>query len=217
MLLAAGGISVLVLVIAVGVLPLARWVLRPIDDLSATAARLTAGDLRARAAERDGPPEVRGLAVSFNRGAATLVSALERQRAFVADASHELRNPLATLRLRIEALGDALSGDGRRNVRLALTEGDRLARTTARLLELARAQATAAERVDFDLVALTAERLKTWLPMLADAGSDVRVEAPDHAAPTKPLDGGFVATGSTGAATGLALLSASLFLVLGVA
>ena len=72
-----------------------------------------------------------------------LVATLERQRAFVADASHELRNPLATLRLRMEAL-DGRSATGARSA-LALGESDR-SRTVKRLLELARAEATAAEQ-----------------------------------------------------------------------
>ena len=110
-LLAGLGISVLLLATVVGVLPVVRWVLRPVDELGATAARLAAGDLTARASERGGPPELRGLAAAFNRMAASLGAALERQRAFVADASHELRNPLGTLRLRLDALAGSLHGE----------------------------------------------------------------------------------------------------------
>ena len=180
-LLAGGGLSVLLLATALGALPVARWVLRPVDELSATAARLTAGDLSARAFERGGPPELRGLAVAFNRMASSLVAALERQRAFVADASHELRTPLATLRLRIEALTGKLSGDGERELSLALDETDRLARTLTRMLTLARSEASAAERADFDVVALMRRRLDAWAPLLDEIGSAVRVDACDEA------------------------------------
>lgn len=179
-LLVALGISVLVLATALGALPVARWVLRPVDELNATAERLTAGDLSARASERGGPPELRGLAVAVNRTAAALGAALERQRAFVADASHELRNPLATLRLRIEALAARLSGEDEQELRLAVAESDRLARTVTRLLELARAEATAAERVDFDVVALLEQRLTAWTPVLAQTGNVLRVCAADE-------------------------------------
>lgn len=179
--LAVAGVGVLVLTTALCVLPLASWVLRPVYDLSRTAGRLAGGELSARASERGGPPELRMLAGAFNRMAESLVAALERQRAFVADASHELRNPLGTLRLRIEGLADKVNGRGERELRLALVESDRLAATVDRLLELARAEATAAERVDFDLVALTAARVSSWRPALQAAGSTLRMDAPDQA------------------------------------
>ncbi|MEA2130529.1 MAG: hypothetical protein QOJ85_3420 [Solirubrobacteraceae bacterium] len=179
--LAGAGLAVLLLTTVLGALPLARWVLRPVEALNAAAGRLASGDLGARAAERGGPPELRGLARAFNQMADSLVAALQRQRAFVADASHELRNPLATLRLRVEALAGRVGDGGERDVRLALSESDRLAGTVDRLLELARAEATAAERVDFDVVPLTAERLDAWAPALAATGNVVRVEAPPQA------------------------------------
>jgi signal transduction histidine kinase len=179
--LTGAGLAVLLLTTALGVLPLARWVLRPVDDLNAAAGRLATGDLAARASERGGPPELRGLARAFNLMADNLVAALQRQRAFVADASHELRNPLATLRLRMEALAGRVDSGGERDLWLALSESDRLARTVDRLLELARAEATAAERVDFDVVSLTAQRLDAWTPALAASGSELRVDAPAQA------------------------------------
>ncbi len=177
-LLAGGGIVALLLASALLVLPLARWLLRPVYDLNEAAGRLAAGDLAARASERGGPPELRGLAHAFNQMADYLVAALEGQRAFVADASHELRNPLATLRLRMEALDGKVGSDGERDLRLALAESDRLAHTVKRLLELARAEATAAEQVDVNVVALTAKRLDAWKTALEAAGSVVRLHAP---------------------------------------
>ena len=179
--LAAGGLAVLLLTSALCALPLAHWLLRPVYDLNAAAGRLAAGDLAARASERGGPPELRGLARAFNQMADYLVATLERQRAFVADASHELRNPLATLRLRMEALDGKVDDSGARDLRLALGESDRLAHTVKRLLELARAEATAAEQLDVDVVALTARRLEAWRPALDAAGSVVRFDAPARA------------------------------------
>jgi len=179
--LAGAGIAVLLLTTALCALPLARWVLRPVYDLSDAAGRLAAGDLDARAQERGGPPELRGLARAFNQMADNLVAALQRQRAFVADASHELRNPLATLRLRMEALTGRMHDGGERDLRLALSESDRLANTVDRLLELARAEATAAERVDFDVVSLTVKRLDAWMPELQSVGSVLHIDAPAEA------------------------------------
>jgi signal transduction histidine kinase len=180
-LLAALGLSVVLLATVIGVLPLVRWVLRPVDALAATAARLAAGDLDARTSERGGPPELRGLAAAFNRMAVSLAAALERQRAFVADASHELRNPLAALRLRLDALAGSVHGEDARRLELAIAESERLARTVTRLLELARAEATAAERIDVDLAELTATRLEGWIPALEQVGCAVALESPEHA------------------------------------
>jgi signal transduction histidine kinase len=179
--LAVEGLGVLALTTALCVLPLAAWLLRPVYDLSSTAARLTGGELGARASETGGPPELRMLAGAFNRMAESLVAALERQRAFVADASHELRNPLGTLRLRIEGLAGKVHGRGEHELALALVESDRLAAIVDRLLELARAEATAAERVDFDLVALTAACVGSWKRALQAVGSVLRLQAPEHA------------------------------------
>lgn len=51
-----------------------------------------------------GPPELRSLAVSFGQMAEGVERALAQQRVFVADASHQLRNPLAAIRLRLDAM-----------------------------------------------------------------------------------------------------------------
>jgi len=179
--LAAGGVAVLLLTSALCAGPLARWLLRPVSELNAAVGRLAGGDLSARAAERGGPPELRGLARAFNQMADSLASAMERQRAFVFDASHELRNPLATLRLRMEALGGKVRDGGDRDLRLALAESDRLAHTVQRLLELARAEATAAEQVDADVVSLTTTRVEAWRARLQASGSELALDAPARA------------------------------------
>ena len=59
----------------------------------------------------DGPPELRRLAAAFNEMADTVADALDRQRSFVSHASHQLRNPLTALRLRVEDLGADLTDD----------------------------------------------------------------------------------------------------------
>ena len=71
------------------------------------------GDLEARAPVPDGPPEIRALAESFNHTAERLEELVTSQQAFVADASHQLRTPLAALRLRLENLeGDLADAPG---------------------------------------------------------------------------------------------------------
>ena len=150
---------------------LGRSVARPLRHLQDAASGLGAGDLTRRATVDQGPPEVRALAVAFNRMAARLEQLVTAQDHFVADASHELRTPLTALRLRLEALEP---GD---DVDAALAEVARMARLVDGLLALARADRPdgAATAAPVPLAAFVEERREAWEPLAADAG--VRLEA----------------------------------------
>ncbi|MGH3739654.1 MAG: HAMP domain-containing protein, partial [Micromonosporaceae bacterium] len=111
-LLALAALAPFLLVVAAAV-PLSRWVLRPVHDLERTTTALAAGRLEARAGTLTGPPELRHVAASFNAMADVVTRTLRRQRTFVSDASHQLRNPLASLRLAVENLEAYLTAEGR--------------------------------------------------------------------------------------------------------
>jgi signal transduction histidine kinase len=176
LLLGSAGVGVLLFAFALAALPLTRWVLRPVRDLGIAAERLAAGQLEARAPEDEGPPELRGLAAVFNRMATSLTAALARERAFVADASHQLRNPLGTLRLRVEGLGRHLDTAGGRDLALALEETDRFGVIVDGLLRLAHAEAAIPERIDFDVAGLVRHRVEAWQPYLEAEGVPPRVD-----------------------------------------
>jgi signal transduction histidine kinase len=149
-----------------------RWLTRPIRRLDLAARRMATGDLRTRAALRRGPPELVELSDTLDQMAGRLESLIGEQRAFVADASHQLRTPLTGMRLRLENLqsriehGESLDTT---DVEAAVDEVARLARLVGDLLQLARADgATGREVVDLDLVA--AERVETWQAMAEAAG-----------------------------------------------
>jgi signal transduction histidine kinase len=132
---------------------------RPLGHLASTARRVGGGDLEARGAV-EGSVEQQDVARAFNTMADRLTLALEAQREFVANASHQLRTPLTGLRLRLEAADMANTDPGvRADLEAAEAETLRLARLVTNLLTLASADAPAppTETVDFGAAAEAAE------------------------------------------------------------
>jgi signal transduction histidine kinase len=124
---------------------LARWVTRPLRAAGAAARVIADGDMDARVPE-SGPPEVRELAADLNVMADRLSARVRADREFAANAAHQLRTPLAALRLSLDEARDG--PDPRSEVRHALDEVDRLSHTVDSLLELAREREQASEAVD---------------------------------------------------------------------
>ncbi len=134
---------------------LARWILRPVHEIDVTAHAIASGRMAARAPDAKGPPELRRLASSFNQMAALV----ERQRCFLADASHQLRNPLHALLLRLDAL--ALRGPDA-EADAAAREGRHLAAVLERLLQLAQPEDPGAPPQRVDLVPIVEQRIGAW-------------------------------------------------------
>jgi signal transduction histidine kinase len=116
------------------------------------------------------------LARSFNEMAGNLERLVEAQQAFVADASHQLRTPLAALRLRLENLEATVGAEERPDVTGALTEVLRLARLVDGLLVLARADATPATPHDVDVDRVIADRAASWTGFAAESEVELAVE-----------------------------------------
>ncbi|TPQ15922.1 HAMP domain-containing sensor histidine kinase [Streptomyces sporangiiformans] len=150
-------------------LRLTGWVLRPVRVLDATTHDIATGRLKSRVAVAGGPPELRRLARSFNEMADNVEDVLEQQRAFVADASHQLRNPLSALLLRIELLALELP-QGNEEIASVRTEGKRLANVLDDLLDLALAEHAEADLRLTDIGELAAERVASWSPVADDKG-----------------------------------------------
>jgi len=109
MLLVSGGVALL-LALAGGYL-IARQVTRPLSRVARAARQLGAGTTPLPLAEQ-GAPEVVAVARAFNQMSSDLV-ANERERALVlAGISHDLRTPLARVRLAAEMTGEAVLRDG---------------------------------------------------------------------------------------------------------
>jgi signal transduction histidine kinase len=161
LLLAATGGVVLLAVLLVS-LWLARSFTRPVADLESAAARLGAGDLTTRAAVPTTPPEIRVLAEEFNRTAAQLEQLIDAQREFVADASHQLRTPLAALRLRLENLENNLEPGAYEDLEGAQAEVRRLSRLVDGLLVLAQSERAGTARVAIDVREVIEGRREAW-------------------------------------------------------
>ena len=134
-----------------------RRALRPVEGIRAEMAAITASeDLARRVPVPDTHDEVARLARTTNETLAALETSVERQRRFVADASHELRSPIASLRTQLEVAAahpELLDLDG------AVEDTVRLQHLAADLLLLARLDA--GERVAdgrIELAALVRER-----------------------------------------------------------
>lgn len=137
------GAAVLALLISASVW-WTRWIIRPVRALD-LAANALAEEQTYRPGVESGPPELRRLTHSFQRMALNVERALEQQRGLVADTSHQLRNPLAAVRIRIDALAAGAPED-QDEIEAIDHDLDRLERTVGRLLELANAEHRAGVR-----------------------------------------------------------------------
>ena len=129
-------------------------VLRPIGRITSVARDIQATDM-SRRIELPGPDdELKQLADTFDAMLARLDAAFEAQRQFTADASHELRNPLAIIRTNVDvALADphADPDDLRHTMAVVKRASDRMARLVDDLLALARRQEPTLEHELVDL------------------------------------------------------------------
>ncbi|WP_116048088.1 sensor histidine kinase [Amycolatopsis palatopharyngis] len=148
---------------------LARWVLRPLHALERGVHTVAEGH-RAQVPAGAGPQELRALATSFNRMSDAVVAAAEQQRRLIADTSHQLRNPLAALRLRVDSLAGHVDEPGNRAYQATVTEVERLESLLDGLLALAVAESAGTsvaagigdQDAPADVPTVIAERVDAW-------------------------------------------------------
>lgn len=170
--LAVLGVIVAVLT-ALGVLlvfRLARWVLSPVRRLDEAMVAIERGEMDARVAEDAGPPELRRMARVFNGMADEIERVMTRQQEFALNASHELRNPLNALLLRMEHLATGLGPEWRADVEETREEGRRMTRILETLLSLARGGRGDTPISAVDLTAVVARRAEAWREVAAQRG-----------------------------------------------
>jgi len=163
---------------AIAATALARWVSRPLNSLDAAAQRLGGGALDARSGAGQGPPEVRRLAQNFNAMAGRLEALVHGNRAAMADVSHQLRTPLAALRLRLDVLTQDADPVTVEELAGAQVEIARLSHLVDGLLAVARAENVVAEKVDIGVDEVIRDRVAAWRPVAEERGVDLRQSSP---------------------------------------
>ncbi|MFF3686300.1 ATP-binding protein [Streptomyces sp. NPDC002187] len=169
LLLGLGGLAVLATA-AMAAFALARWIGRPILELERAAHTLAGGSLSTPASVTSGPPEVRSLATTFNRTAALLEHLLASQSAFAGEASHQLKTPLAALRLHLDNMEPGTLPHLRAGLNAAMTETERLGRMVEGLLALARMEEAALTPEPVDVDRVVKQRIHTWSPLCEREG-----------------------------------------------
>jgi signal transduction histidine kinase len=154
----------------------ARWqagrLAEPLQRLADAARRLGDGDFSVRA-RTIGIAEIDSVARSLNSTADRLGGLVTRERAFSADASHQLRTPLTGLRLGLEMALEKPDGDLRPDVIAAIEHADRLERIVDDLLDLARDVPSPNEPLD--VAGLLADLRADRLPTLTATGRSLLV------------------------------------------
>ena len=181
--------------LAIGVWAAVRSALKPLKDLGQQVADRRPGQqdpLRAAAVPLEAQPLVEELNRLFDR----MANMLESERRFTADAAHELRTPIAAIRMQAQVAQGALCSDERDEALIATVTGcDRATRLVEQLLQLARlefgtelVEATSTQtsplhavvqRVESDLTPTAAQRHQHMAVVWNTGCTDLPCPAPD--------------------------------------
>lgn len=151
--------------------------LRPVGRITATAQEINATDLTRRISATGPQDELRLLADTIDAMLERLDAAFRTERDFVDDVSHELRNPVATIRANVEAVlaDDTSSPDQRHEAVAVVTRAtDRMSRLLEDLLATARRRSGAFEDRDVDLPAVAADAVEQHRVLADERGLHLR-------------------------------------------
>ncbi len=151
---------------------LATRAIRPIGDISAAAATIAGGNLSHRINTENTDNELGELATVLNSTFARLEGAFARQQQFTADASHELRTPIAVILSQTQATlaRERNSAEYRETLEACQRAAQRMRRLTESLLALARLDAgqESLKRERIDLSQTVRESLELLRPLAED-------------------------------------------------
>ncbi|MBC9953460.1 HAMP domain-containing histidine kinase [Leucobacter sp. cx-42] len=141
---------------------LSRWVLAPLRRVDEAMQAFARGETEARIADTTGPPELQSQIKLFNTMAAEIDQVVTRQQEFVLNASHELRNPLGALLMRVEVLATGLGGEWASDIENTREDGKRMTQILDTLLRLARTAQSEPTCLLVDLGELAHSRAHAW-------------------------------------------------------
>jgi two-component system, OmpR family, sensor histidine kinase BaeS len=168
---------------SIGMIGISRRIARPIEAVSRSAQRISAGELSSRAEVplrwMRGNSETARLLRHFNQMAQSLEHLEEERKATVAAIAHELRTPLTVLRGRLEALRDGVLTLDTQETAILLDQVGLLSRMVVdlRTLSLADAGQLPLERQDIDLALLLSDVVGGFSSRANERGLEVRLEA----------------------------------------
>jgi len=144
------------LAVALGAYPVMRRLTQRLEALQRGVERWGAGDLSARV-NADGKDEVAFLAGRFNHAAERIETLMESHKSLLANASHELRSPLARIRMGLELMGTDAASPQRKEISRSINELDQLIDEILLASRLDAKQADAEPFETLDLTGLAAE------------------------------------------------------------
>lgn len=155
----------------------ARGVVRPIERVTAVAARMREGELGARTG-MTGEGPIEELAATLDSMAESIEAEREFERRLTADVAHEIRTPLQAIQATVEAMQDGVLPADPERLGIVREETTRLGRLADSILELSRLETGAAamrhERLDLsDMVAVS---LETHGALMESAGLEMSGE-----------------------------------------
>jgi two-component system, OmpR family, sensor kinase len=162
---------------------LAGRILEPVNRIASTARSLSQHDLNRRVQVKVPPDELGELVETFNGMLARLEASFESLRRFTADASHELRSPLALMRSELEGTlaKERTPEEYQQVLRELEAEVEHMTRMVDQLLMLARADAGALRpaETNLDVADFLHETAARWRPVAESRHVRVDVDAPD--------------------------------------
>lgn len=178
--LMASSVAALPIFLLMGLVPLIAipWIVRRslagVTRIAQEAERIDAGRRGVRLTEKQVPAEIAPLVRAVNDALGRLDDGYERQRRFIASAAHELRTPIAILRVKVDAAQEPSTRRLGRDI-------ERLANLTEQMLDIQRLDTDWHDR-QIDLVALVRRVAGDLAPLLIAAGHSIEVRV-EHAQP----------------------------------
>lgn len=169
---------------------LMRKSFQPIAEMSEKAEDITANNLHERLPVEHKEDELGRLAATFNRLLGRLELAFDQQQRFMADASHELRTPVAIVRGEAEVSlrkKDRTGSEYRETISIMEREGERMSRIIEDLFTLARADA--GEETDSDHLVYVEDILAGTVKSFRSIAGNRNIELTLAELPEMPLEG----------------------------